>query len=278
MSAPDSPVPAAALRGVRINADGSDQDNWDEHWDKYGEAAEGNPANDYRHAMILKLLGPLRAGSTVLDIGSGQGQFAIGLQAQNPRVNVWGVEYSSEGVRRSRLAAERADVGARFIERDLLQPVVREDGQPAATHAVCSEVLEHVNDPATLMRNAISLLAPGAKVVITVPGGPRSAFDKHIGHFRHFSAAQLTEVLTDAGLDVDRVLRSGFPFFNLYKLAVVARGQKLVDQMESRAADTQPSKVEAAVTSFFRTTFKTNRDDSRFGWQLAAVAHVPAVS
>ena len=39
------------------------------------------------------------------------------------------------------------------------------------------------------MRNAAALLAPGAKVVVTVPGGPRSAFDKHIGHCRHFTAA-----------------------------------------------------------------------------------------
>ncbi len=31
-------------------------------------------------------------------------------------------------------------------------------------------------------------LAPGCRLVVTVPGGPRSAFDRHIGHRRHFSA------------------------------------------------------------------------------------------
>jgi len=41
---------------ARLNPDGTDQDDWDDHWDKYGEAAKGNPANDYRHAMVLKLL------------------------------------------------------------------------------------------------------------------------------------------------------------------------------------------------------------------------------
>ena len=156
--------------------------------------------------------------------------------------------------------------------------MTRDPQQPPATHAVCSEVLEHVDDPVALMRNSTALLAPGAKVVVTVPGGPRSAFDKHIGHFRHFTAPALHQVLTDAGLDVDRVLRTGFPFFNLYKLAVVARGQKLVDDMEHRPPGTEASRLEKAVTGFFTRTFPLNRDDARLGWQLAAVAHVPLVA
>lgn len=268
--------PADALSGVRHNVDGTDQDDWDDHWDKYGEASDGNPANDFRHALILKLLGNVRPGATLLDIGSGQGQFAIAYQKLHPEVAVWGVEYSAVGVRRSKQAADRAGVRAKFVEGDLLRPVQLDPDQPPAAFAVCSEVLEHVDDPTTLMRNAICLLAPGAKVVVTVPGGPRSAFDKHIGHFRHFAAPDLSQVLTDAGLDVDRVFRSGFPFFNLYKLAVVARGQKLVREMVSRPAGSRPSTLEGAATRFFLSAFKLNLDDSPFGWQMAAVAHVPA--
>ncbi|MDX6204499.1 MAG: hypothetical protein QOF39_556 [Frankiales bacterium] len=266
-----------ALHGVRINEDGTDQDDWDDHWDKFGEAARGNPANDYRHALILRLLGEPQAGSTLLDIGSGQGQFALDFQRSHPQVSVWGVEYSGEGVRRSRVAAGREGLPARFVQRDLLQPVALDDDQPPATHAICSEVLEHVEDPTTLMRNAVSLLAPGAMVVVTVPGGPRSAFDKHIGHFTHYDATRLRRVLEDAGLEVDRILRAGFPFFNLYKLAVIARGQKLVEEIEARPSGETPSRTEAALTAFFRKAFPLNRDNFVLGWQMAAVAHVPAV-
>jgi len=214
-----------ALSGVRISSDGTDQDDWDDHWNKYGEASIRNPANDYRHALILKLLGKVRPDTTLLDIGSGQGQFAIAYQKLHPEIAVWGVELSRLGVRRSTQAAERAGVQANFIERDLLRPVQLAPNQPAADYAVCSEVLEHVEDPTTLMRNAIRLLAPGAKVVVTVPGGPRSAFDKHIGHFRHYDAPGLNQVLTDAGLEVDRVFRAGFPVFNLYKLGCGPRAE-----------------------------------------------------
>jgi 2-polyprenyl-3-methyl-5-hydroxy-6-metoxy-1,4-benzoquinol methylase len=259
----------------RVNADGTHQDDWDSHWDQLGEMSLRNPANQYRHAMVLKLLGRVPPGSVLLDIGCGQGQFALAYQRENPGVQVLGVEHSGEGVRRATEAAEREGLRARFIERDLLEPVSLAEDQPAATHAVCSEVLEHVEDPVTLMRNATSLLAPGAKVVVTVPGGPRSAFDKHIGHYRHFTASALHEVLTAAGLDVDRVLRTGFPFFNVYKLLVIARGERLVEEVRSSSAQTEPSRLENAASAVFRRAFPLNRDDSRFGWQLAAVAHVP---
>ena len=262
---------------ARLNADGTDQDNWDDHWETIGEFSMRNPANDYRHMQVLRLLGDVRPGSVLLDIGSGQGQFALDFQRRRPDVRVFGVEYSAVGVRRANEQAAREGLAARFFERNLLEPVTLAEGQPAATHAVCSEVLEHVDDPSTLIRESTSLLAPGAKVVVTVPGGPRTAFDKHIGHYRHFTADALNDVLTAGGLDVDRVLRTGFPFFNLYKLAVMARGEKLVREVQERSAASPPSKAERAAGAIFRQGFKVNRDDSRFGWQLAALAHVPAV-
>ncbi len=260
---------------TRLNADGTDQDNWDDHWETIGEVSLRNPANAYRHKMVLQLLGDVRPGSVLIDIGSGQGQFALDFARSRPDVQVYGVEYSSGGVRRANEIAQREGLGARFIERNLLEPVELPDGQPLATHAVCSEVLEHVEEPTTLMRESQALLAPGAKVVVTVPGGPRTAFDKHIGHFRHFTGPALHQVLSDSGLDVDMVFRTGFPFFNLYKLAVMARGERLVREVQERSAYSEPSRLEAAVSAVFRQGFKMNRDDARFGWQIAALAHVP---
>ena len=70
-----------------------------------------------------------------IDIGSGQGQFAIAYRQAHPEVDVWGVEYSAAGVRRSREEATRLGVTARFIERDLLGAVSLEPDQPRATHA-----------------------------------------------------------------------------------------------------------------------------------------------
>jgi 2-polyprenyl-3-methyl-5-hydroxy-6-metoxy-1,4-benzoquinol methylase len=252
-----------------------DPNDWDHNWDAYSEIAERNPANDYRHALILKLLGRPPAGSTVLDIGSGQGQFALRLQATYPDLVVWGVDYSGEGVARARELATRQGSAAEFRQVDLLQPTVLADGQPMATHAVCSEVLEHVADPVTLIRNARALLAPGCHLVVTVPGGPRSAFDRHIGHFQHFTARKLHHVLTEAGYEVQRVLRAGFPFFNLYKLAVIARGKKIIADVENHEPG-EAMPAESIVKAFFGFGLRHSLDSTPFGWQIAAVATIPA--
>jgi SAM-dependent methyltransferase len=257
---------------------GPDLDDWDNHWDAYGEAAENNPANEYRAQLILRLLGRPPAGATVLDIGSGQGQFALRLQRMYPDLSVWGAEYSAVGVARSQSLSEQQGGKAQFRQVDLLQPTMLPAGQPAATYAICSEVLEHVADPTTLIRNARELLAPGCHLVVTVPGGPRSAFDHHIGHFQHFNPAKLRRVLTDAGYDVRRVMRTGFPVFNLYKLAIIARGKRLIKSIEGRGPDKPTSRVESLALSFFGFGFRHTLDQSPFGWQIAAVARVPGVS
>jgi SAM-dependent methyltransferase len=253
----------------------TDPDDWDHHWDAYGEAAEGNPANMYRRSLLLKLLGRPASGSAVLDIGSGQGEFANHLQKVYPDLQIWGVEYSAGGVERSRQRALAEGLPTRFVQMDLLQPASLPAGQPPATSAVCSEVLEHVDDPTRLIGHARALLAPGARLVVTVPGGPRSAFDHHIGHVRHFTAGSLRRVLMDAGYRVERTLRAGFPFFNMYKLAVIARGRRLVADVENRRPGANTIPGEQAMKAFFNFGFRHSLDSSVLGWQMAAVARVP---
>ncbi len=225
-------LPAVSRADARLNPDGTDQDDWDDHWDTVRRGRQGQPGQRL----------PPRDGAQAARAASRAGRDRCSTSAAgraSSRSTSRAANPQRPGVRRRvqrrgrpaspAMAAARAASGARFFERNLLEPVTLAEDQPPATHAVCSEVLEHVDDPTTLMRNVDRRCSrPGAKVVVTVPGGPRSAFDKHIGHFRHFTGPTLHQVLTDAGLDVDRVLRTGFPFFNLYKLAVIARGEKLV--------------------------------------------------
>ena len=86
---------------ARLNADGTDQDDWDSHWDAFGEVSMRNPANAYRHAMILRLLGDVPPGAVLLDIGSGQGQF---IQPRGVSVdgvgNVYVCEFGSSRIQR----------------------------------------------------------------------------------------------------------------------------------------------------------------------------------
>ena len=72
-------------------------------------------------------------------------------------------------------AAATLGLSADFAQRDLTLPAeLADEERGRATLAICSEVLEHVDVPDVLLRHAAEYLAPGSRLVITVPSGPRS--------------------------------------------------------------------------------------------------------
>ena len=240
-------------------------DDWNRHWKDLESSSGVNPAQEYRRRLVLKYLDLNPATSSrVLDIGSGLGDFLRALHAFYPEVPKLGLEYSQRGVE---IARRRVPM-ALFLQRDLISG----NDDPAehrgfATHAVCSEVLEHVDDPVRLLENARPYMADGCRLVVTVPGGPRSAFDMHIGHRRHFTPADLHQVLTEAGFVVEQTIGAGFPFFNLYRLTVILRGNQLVKDASGR-----PSALLKIVSAMFAVLFRLNIAQSSLGWQTLAVA------
>jgi SAM-dependent methyltransferase len=190
------------------------------------------------------------------------------VRAALPAAQILGLELSKEGVELSRMKVPDAS----FEERDLMVPEPPAAEQRAwATHAVCSEVLEHLDEPERLLKNAIPYLAPGCVLIVTVPGGPMSAFDRYIGHRRHFRPKELRRLLERAGFEVERVTGAGFPFFNLYRLMVIVRGRRLVSDV-SAGAIRKPARIAMA---FFALLFRLNVDSSRWGSQTVAYARLP---
>ncbi len=243
-------------------------DDWDLHWERFAESAEYNPAHAYRRRLIIAALGSVERGAPVLDIGSGSGDLAAALLRALPQPDVVGVELSATGVE----IARRKVPQARFVCADLLSPA----GPPEAfrgwaAYAVCNEVLEHVDDPAALLRAARDLLRPGARLITTVPGGPMSAYDRHIGHRRHYDADAVATVLDAAGFEVEWAAGAGLPFFNLYRLMVIALGRRLVTAAatEPAAAPGWPIRVGSRV---YDALFRLNLSRGHRGWQTIASA------
>jgi SAM-dependent methyltransferase len=205
----------------------------------------------------------------LLELGSGQGDLSREIVERHPGIELVGLDLSHTGVEIARAKVP----GSTFLQADLTAPLTLPEAYRGwATHAVCTEVLEHMEDPLSALRNVRHLLAPGARLVVTVPGGPMSAFDRHIGHRRHYTPDALRSLLTDAGLHVEGLSGAGFPFFNLYRLTVVLRGEKLID--DARAEGSLPLPARAAMR-LFSALFRMNRHDSRRGWQLVATASEP---
>ena len=245
-------------------------DAWDDHWTAYAATNALNPAQVYRRKLVFELLGLRDTKSPVrlLDLGSGSGEFASEVLFARKDAEVVGLDLSASGVE---LAGQKVP-GAKFIQQDFTKPMAIDEAYKGwATHAVCSEVLEHLDDPAAMLRNIRPYLAPGCKLIITVPAGPMSAFDKHIGHRRHFDRRRLENLLRDAGFDQVVVRGAGFPFFNLYRLAVVARGDALIKDASGDEERGLPLSARATIR-MFSWLFKLNASKVDLGWQLVAIA------
>ena len=98
-----------------------------------------------------------------------------------------------------------------------------------------------------------------------------SAFDRHIGHRKHYSTAELRVLLERCGFSVKIATAAGFPFFNLYRAMVILRGKALIRDVSSDP----PIAVRMAgyaMIWLFRGLFAFNMTQGSRGWQIVATA------
>jgi glycosyltransferase involved in cell wall biosynthesis len=72
---------------------------------------------------------------------------------------------------------------------------------------VCLNVLEHIEDDTTTLRDFADVLAPGAHLVLLVPAlkGLYGTLDEHLSHFRRYSLEELRAKLMDAGFEIENI-------------------------------------------------------------------------
>lgn len=241
---------------------------WNALWRRYADSAERNPAQAFRREQILRALSAADDGSRqrLLDIGCGQGDFCREAAGFFPHWEIRGIDISASGLA---FAKSKCPQG-QFYQADLMDPGALPPWREWASCVVCSELLEHVEDPATVVANIHTLMQPGGRLVVTVPSGPRTQFDLHIGHLRHFTAGALRVLLATQGLEPVIVLKLGFPFFNLYRLVVLASGRRVIS--EAARGGQSMSLLARTSMAVFRFLFRWNARSWGPGWQLLAIA------
>jgi 2-polyprenyl-3-methyl-5-hydroxy-6-metoxy-1,4-benzoquinol methylase len=151
---------------------------------------------------LASICAPLAARS-VIDIGCGTGHL-LGLTVDRMTVapeRVVGVDHSDAGIRRARELLPSAT----WIVADLYEMSLEERFELV----ICTEVLEHLHEPARAVDRLRGLCAPGGRVAITVPDG---AQDKWEGHVNFWDESALRAFLAPSGLTAiqkiedDRVL------------------------------------------------------------------------
>jgi glycosyltransferase involved in cell wall biosynthesis len=72
---------------------------------------------------------------------------------------------------------------------------------------ICLNVLEHIQDDKSVLRNFFKTLGVGGRLILLVPASPflYADIDRNIGHARRYSRKDLVEKLEEAGFEIENV-------------------------------------------------------------------------
>lgn len=182
---------------------------WQGYWN---DTTIHGPACRHRRRMVANLAQTI-AHDSILDLGCGDGSLIAELKNKIP------TEFEGSDISNEAFAIARKNApGVHFYQLDLMS------GSLNKTYdvVILSEVLEHIEND----EHVLTTIAPNARhVVISVPGGPADKVDRRCGHFRNYTDKLLGEKLERCGYDVVRIIRWGFPFYDLQQHFAFREGE-----------------------------------------------------
>jgi glycosyltransferase involved in cell wall biosynthesis/predicted RNA methylase len=144
-------------------------------------------------------------GSEVMEIGAGMGNLSRQLAPGRER-------YVATDLDREHLARLKTSLFSYpQIEASVCDLENTSDFQLYKSRldsVFCLNVLEHVKDDLTALKNMHSVLRPGGRAVVLVPEGMNvyGTLDEVLGHHRRYSKEELRHKMEEAGFEVERIL------------------------------------------------------------------------
>jgi len=142
-------------------------------------------------------------GDRVLEIGAGIGNLTLNLI---PRTLYWSSDINSLYLHELR-RLEHTRPYLRTSAVDLTCGESFPKNREFDT-VICLNVLEHVEDDLTALRNIWDALEFGGRAIVLVPQGQRlyGSLDRVLGHFRRYNREQLVALGESAGFRVEEIL------------------------------------------------------------------------
>jgi 2-polyprenyl-3-methyl-5-hydroxy-6-metoxy-1,4-benzoquinol methylase len=232
-------------------------------WEETPDFTRYNPGARHRRRLILDCLSGERF-SSVVDVGCGSGELLALLHGAHPEVSALaGVDLSPDQVVRNRARLPGAEFFALDIQKDTL----------ARTFdlVVCSEVIEHLDDQRSAVRNLACMVNPGGRLVVTCPTGMMYPTERHFGHVRHPGAKDLAAWARDTGLEVISLQNWGWPTYRALKWATNVDAEWALKRFASGSYSLGARLVSGGL---FWLNFLNRHDDAR-GCQLVGVFRRP---
>lgn len=181
-------------------------------WDPTSEFRPLHEINPLRLEWINARV-PL-AGKTVVDIGCGGGILAESIAKKGAKVT--GIDLSEKALKVADLHSLESGVSVRYELIAAEDLAAREPGQYDVV--TCMEMLEHVPDPAAIVKACATLVKPGGHVFFsTLNRNPKSYLFAILGaeyilrllprgthdYAKFITPAELSQHIRNAGLEVD---------------------------------------------------------------------------
>jgi 2-polyprenyl-3-methyl-5-hydroxy-6-metoxy-1,4-benzoquinol methylase len=125
---------------------------------KAAAQASGGTSGEPVKALVLRLIEAQRLGGSVLDFGAGRGELLRFLAAQHRFTSLTGADILGR--------PPGLPDSIQWIEQDLNQPLAA--GRQFDV-VICSEVIEHLENPRLTLRSIRSALKPGGTLLLTMP-------------------------------------------------------------------------------------------------------------
>ncbi len=167
------------------------------------------------HTILLAALPDRGGGRKALDLGCADGYVSALLASRG---------YEVTGVERQGGVTGPFPPEVLLIESDLNDPLP--DIGAAFSDVICADVLEHLRDPVALLKQLPPLLAPGGRLIAslpnsgnlyfrlrtiggTIPKEDRGLFDRTHLHF--FTWPQWVDLFRRSGFEIEAVRPTGIP-------------------------------------------------------------------
>jgi 2-polyprenyl-3-methyl-5-hydroxy-6-metoxy-1,4-benzoquinol methylase len=216
-----------------------------------------------RVATLCRLLAE-KDSASVVDLGCGNGRLLREVRLRNPGAVLAGIDQSMPQVDLNRV--RMPEIVWHAI--DLGRPdAIPEDLRGRFQAVIASEIIEHLPDPETFLRNACSLAKPGTgRLLLSTQSGPLRETERLVGHVKHFHRHEMETLLEGSGWQVVRVWNCGFPFHDLSKWWANRNPSAIMERFGGRAY----GPYEKLVCFLLRIAFRLN--SRRRGAQLFALA------
>lgn len=171
-----------------------------------------DPGEEYYQAPRAEVAAFVPAGITsLLDVGCGAGAFLEGLRSTRPELALHGLEPNPDAASAARAKGLDVISGGYPGSIELL-----------GTYdcVVFNDVLEHLVDPWAALADTHAILAPGARVVASIPNVRNVATLREVAihgefryreagvldrtHLRFFTRSSMREMFEDAGFEVEQ--------------------------------------------------------------------------